>query len=290
MSETTVSFEFFPPASEKIEKNLWKAVDLLAPLKPKFVSITYGAGGSTRDRTHATVKRMQEMTGLEPAAHLTCVGATVEEVNTVIRGYWEVGVRHIVALRGDPPDGSTGCYKPHPRGYENAAALTAGIRGIGDFFISVAAYPEMHPESASPAADIEMLKKKTDAGAKQAITQFFFNPEQYFRYRDKVAAAGISIPIIPGIIPVFNLARIKSFAAKCGTKVPSWLDERCIGLDDDVAARKAIAAEIATKLCQDLRSGGVKQFHFYTLNQADLTLEICRNLGVNREPGVCKEK
>ena len=290
MSKTTVSFEFFPPASEKMEKSLWKAVDLLAPLKPKFVSITYGAGGSTRDRTHATVKRMQEMTGLEPAAHLTCVGATVEEVNTVIRGYWEVGVRHIVALRGDPPDGSTGCYKPHPRGYENAAALTAGIRGIGDFFISVAAYPEMHPESASPAADIEMLKKKTDAGAKQAITQFFFNPEQYFRYRDKVAAAGISIPIIPGIIPVFNLARIKSFAAKCGTEVPSWLDERFIGLDDDVAARKAIAVDIATKLCQDLRSGGVKQFHFYTLNQADLTLEICRNLGVNREPGVCKEK
>ena len=290
MSKTTVSFEFFPPASEKMEKSLWKAVDLLAPLKPKFVSITYGAGGSTRDRTHATVKRMQEMTGLEPAAHLTCVGATVEEVNTVIRGYWEVGVRHIVALRGDPPDGSTGCYKPHPRGYENAAALTAGIRSIGDFFVSVAAYPEMHPESASPAADIEMLKKKTDAGAKQAITQFFFNPEQYFRYRDKVAAAGISIPIIPGIIPVFNLARIKSFAAKCGTEVPSWLDERFIGLDDDVAARKAIAADIATKLCQDLRSGGVKQFHFYTLNQADLTLEICRNLGVNREPGVCKEK
>ena len=290
MSNTTVSFEFFPPASEKMEKSLWKAVDLLAPLKPKFVSITYGAGGSTRDRTHATVKRMQEMTGLEPAAHLTCVGATVEEVNTVIRGYWEVGVRHIVALRGDPPDGSTGCYKPHPRGYENAASLTAGIRGIGDFFISVAAYPEMHPESASPAADIEMLKKKTDAGAKQAITQFFFNPEQYFRYRDKVAAAGISIPIIPGIIPVFNLARIKSFAAKCGTEVPSWLDERFIGLDDDVAARKAIAVDIATKLCQDLRSGGVKQFHFYTLNQADLTLEICRNLGVNREPGVCKEK
>ena len=286
MSKTTVSFEFFPPASEKMEKSLWKAVDLLAPLKPKFVSITYGAGGSTRDRTHATVKRMQEMTGLESAAHLTCVGATIEEINTVIRGYWEVGVRHIVALRGDPPDGSTGCYKPHPRGYENAAALTAGIRGIGDFFISVAAYPETHPESPSPAADIDMLKKKTDAGAKQAITQFFFNPEQYFRYRDKVAAAGISIPIIPGIIPVFNLARIKSFAAKCGTEVPSWLDERFIGLDGDVAARKEIASDIATKLCQDLRSGGVKQFHFYTLNQADLTLEICRNLGVNRELGV----
>ena len=286
MSKTTVSFEFFPPASEKMEKSLWKAVDLLAPLKPKFVSITYGAGGSTRDRTHATVKRMQEMTGLESAAHLTCVGATVEEINTVIRGYWEVGVRHIVALRGDPPDGSTGCYKPHPRGYENAAALTAGIRGIGDFFISVAAYPETHPESPSPAADIDMLKKKTDAGAKQAITQFFFNPEQYFRYRDKVAAAGISIPIIPGLIPVFNLARIKSFAAKCGTEVPSWLDERFIGLDGDVAARKEIASDIATKLCQDLRSGGVKQFHFYTLNQADLTLEICRNLGVNRELGV----
>ena len=286
MSKTTVSFEFFPPASEKMEKSLWKAVDLLAPLKPKFVSITYGAGGSTRDRTHATVKRMQEMTGLESAAHLTCVGATIEEINTVIRGYWEVGVRHIVALRGDPPDGSTGCYKPHPRGYENAAALTAGIRGIGDFFISVAAYPETHPESPSPAADIDMLKKKTDAGAKQAITQFFFNPEQYFRYRDKVAAAGISIPIIPGIIPVFNLARIKSFAAKCGTEVPSWLDERFIGLDGDVAARKEIASDVATKLCQDLRSGGVKQFHFYTLNQADLTLEICRNLGVNRELGV----
>ncbi|MBC26879.1 MAG: methylenetetrahydrofolate reductase [NAD(P)H] [Rhodospirillaceae bacterium] len=284
MSKTNVSFEFFPPASEKMEKSLWKAAGLLAPLKPKFVSITYGAGGSTRDRTHLTVKHLQEMTGLEPAAHLTCVGATIEEVNTVIRGYWEVGVRHIVALRGDPPNGTSGRYKPHPSGYENAAALTAGIRGIGDFFISVAAYPETHPESPSPAADIEMLKRKTEAGAKQAITQFFFNPEHFFRYRDQVAAAGISIPIIPGIIPVFNLARIKSFAAKCGTEVPSWLDERFIGLDDDVASRKGVAADIATELCQELRSEGVEQFHFYTLNQADLTLEICRNLGVNCDP------
>ncbi len=284
MSKINVSFEFFPPESEKMQKSLWKAVSLLAPLKPKFVSITYGAGGSTRDRTHATVKHLQEMTGLEPAAHLTCVGATVEEVNTVIRGYWEVGVRHIVALRGDPPDGSGGCYKPHPRGYENAAALTAGIKGIGDFLITVAAYPETHPESPSPAADIEMLKRKTEAGAKQAITQFFFNPEHYFRYRDKVAAAGVSIPIIPGIIPVFNLPRIKSFAAKCGTEIPSWLDERFIGLEDDVESRKAVATDIATKLCEELRSGGVEQFHFYTLNQADLTLEICHNLGCNTEP------
>ena len=273
-----LSFEFFPPASKKMEDSLWNAVEHLAQLKPKFVSITYGAGGSTRDRTHATVKHIHEKTGLDPAAHLTCVGATIEEVNAVIRGYRDVGVRHIVALRGDPPD-TNGCYIPHPGGYENAAALTAGIKDIGDFFISVAAYPETHPESPSQAADIEMLKRKIDAGAKQAITQFFFRTDHFFRYRDEVAAAGITIPIIPGVIPVFNLDRIKTFASRCGTEVPSWLDDRFDGLDEDVVARKAIAAEVALELCEDLQSGGVDQFHFYTLNQADLTLEICRNLG-----------
>lgn len=282
MNRPSVSFEFFPPATEKMAANLWRAVERLAPLAPKFVSVTYGAGGSTRDRTHATVKRLKDETDLEPAAHLTCVGATRDEVDEVIRNYWAAGVRHIVALRGDPPD-EAAHYSPHPGGYENAAALTAGIKAIGDFFISVAAYPETHPDSPSSEADIEMLKRKIDAGAEQAITQFFFEPELYFRYRDAVAAAGISIPIVPGIIPVLNLARIRTFAEKCGTAIPDWLAERFAGLDDDAAARKAVAAEAATELCEALQAGGVDQFHFYTLNQADLTYAICRNLGLKPE-------
>ncbi|HAA92223.1 MAG TPA: methylenetetrahydrofolate reductase [NAD(P)H] [Rhodospirillaceae bacterium] len=279
MSIPSVSFEFFPPATEKMADNLWRAVERLAPLAPNFVSVTYGAGGSTRDRTHATVKRLKEETALEPAAHLTCVDATREEVDEVIQSYWDTGIRHIVALRGDPPEDAER-YNPYPGGYENAAALTSGIRGIGDFHISVAAYPETHPDSPSADADIDMLKRKIDAGAEQAITQFFFEPEYFFRYRDAVTAAGLSIPIIPGIIPVLNLARIVSFAEKCGTTIPEWLRARFAGLEEDAAARKAVAAEVATELCQNLRSGGVDQFHFYTLNQAELTYAICRNLGL----------
>ena len=273
------SFEFFPPASEKMAETLWRSVERLAPLDPCFVSVTYGAGGSTRERTHSTVKRLRDETSLEPAAHLTCVGATTTEMGSVIRSYWDAGIRHIVALRGDAP-GDSGKYKAHPEGYANSAELTAGIKRIADFFISVSAYPEKHPDSASRQADIEMLKQKIDAGAGQAITQFFFEPEYFFRYRDAVAAAGISIPIIPGIIPVTNFNRIQSFAASCGANIPVWMTQRFDGLEDDPQTRKLVAATIAAETCQKLAAGGVEQFHFYTLNQADLTYAICHILGL----------
>jgi methylenetetrahydrofolate reductase (NADPH) len=279
MQAPKVSFEFFPPATEKMEETLWHSVERLAPLNPSFVSVTYGAGGSTRERTHATVKRLRDETALEPAAHLTCVGATRHEVNAVIQSYWDSGIRHIVALRGDPPEGAGG-YTPHPDGYANAAELTAGIKKIADIFISVAAYPETHPDSASRAADIDMLKQKIDAGAEQAITQFFFEPDYFFRYRDAVAAAGISIPIIPGIIPVNNFTRIKSFAAMCGATIPDWMVKRFEGLEEDPDTRKLVAATIAAEFCHKLAAGGVDQFHFYTLNQADLTYAICHLLGL----------
>lgn len=274
-----VSFEFFPPASEKMAETLWQSVERLAPLDPAFVSVTYGAGGSTRERTHATVKRLRDETSLEPAAHLTCVGATTAEVDEVIRSYWDAGIRHIVALRGDAP-GDDEQYQPHPGGYANGAELTAGIKKIEDFFISVSAYPEKHPDSVSRQADIEMLKQKIDAGAGQAITQFFFEPEYFFRYRDAVAAAGISIPVIPGIIPVINFTRIQSFAATCGAKIPDWMTQRFDGLEEDPQTRKLVAATIAAEICQKLAAEGVEQFHFYTLNQADLTYAICHILGL----------
>jgi len=274
-----VSFEFFPPASEKMAETLWQSVERLAPLDPAFVSVTYGAGGSTRERTHATVKRLRDETSLEPAAHLTCVGATTAEVDEVIRSYWDAGIRHIVALRGDAP-GDDEQYQPHPGGYANGAELTAGIKKIEDFFISVSAYPEKHPDSVSRQADIEMLKQKIDAGAGQAITQFFFEPEYFFRYRDAVAAAGISIPVIPGIIPVINFTRIQSFAATCGAKIPDWMTQRFDGLEEDPQTRKLVAATIAAEICQKLAAEGVEQFHFYTLNQADLTYAICHTLGL----------
>lgn len=274
-----VSFEFFPPASEKMAETLWQSVERLAPLDPVFVSVTYGAGGSTRERTHATVKRLRDETSLEPVAHLTCVGATTAEVDEVIRSYWDAGIRHIVALRGDAPEDDEQ-YQPHPGGYANGAELTAGIKKIEDFFISVSAYPEKHPDSVSRQADIEMLKQKIDAGAGQAITQFFFEPEYFFRYRDAVAAAGISIPVIPGIIPVINFTRIQSFAATCGAKIPDWMTQRFDGLEEDPQTRKLVAATIAAEICQKLTAEGVEQFHFYTLNQADLTYAICHILGL----------
>src|SRR5580704_8363737 len=232
-----VSFEFFPPKTAEMEQSLWEAISRLAPLHPNFVSVTYGAGGSTRERTHATVKRILAETMLTPAAHLTCVGATRGDVDAVIRAYAEAGVRHIVALRGDPPDGAGQRYAPHPDGYSNAADLVAGIKRVADIEVSVSAYPEKHPDSASVAADIDMLKAKVDAGASRAITQFFFENDLYFRYLERVRARGISIPIVPGILPVQNFKQTKSFAQRCGASVPRWLAERFDGLEEDVATQ-----------------------------------------------------
>src|SRR5580692_4894216 len=242
-----VSFEFFPPKSAEMEQSLWEAISRLAPLQPNFVSVTYGAGGSTRERTHSTVKRILADTMLTPAAHLTCVGASREDVDAVIGAYAQAGVRHIVALRGDPPDGAGQRYAPHPGGYSNAADLVVGIKRTTDIEVSVSAYPEKHPDSASVAADIDMLKAKVDAGATRAITQFFFENDQYFRYLDRVRAAGIDIPIVPGILPVQNFKTTKTFAARCGASIPGWLADRFDGLGGDAATRKLIAAGVAAE-------------------------------------------
>jgi methylenetetrahydrofolate reductase (NADPH) len=273
-----VSFEFFPPKTEKMEGQLWDAVETLEPLAPRFVSVTYGAGGSTRERTHATVARIQRETSLAAAAHLTCVEATRDEVDQVAREYWAAGVRHIVALRGDSPSG--GPFATHPGGYENAAALVAGLRRLHPFEISVAAYPECHPDSAHAAADLDNLRRKLDAGATRAITQFFFEPETFFRYRDAVAAAGVDAEIVPGIMPIMNVASVKRMSAMCGTAVPAWMDRLFEGLDDRPAARQLVAATVAAELCRKLYAGGVRQFHFYTLNRAELAYAICHLLGV----------
>lgn len=273
-----VSFEFFPPKTEKMEGQLWEAVRTLAPLAPRFVSVTYGAGGSTRERTHATVARIQRETPLAAAAHLTCVEATRGEVDQVAREYWAAGVRHIVALRGDSPSG--GPFVTHAGGYENAAALVAGLRRLHPFEISVAAYPEAHPDSADAAADLDNLKRKLDAGATRAITQFFFEPETFFRYRDAVARAGIGAEIVPGIMPVMNVASVKRMSALCGTAVPAWMERLFEGLDDHPDARQLVAATVAAELCRKLFAGGVRQFHFYTLNRAELAYAICHLLGV----------
>lgn len=275
-----VSFEFFPPRTDDMERNLWDAIGRLAPLSPSFVSVTYGAGGSTRERTHATVKRVISETALLPAAHLTCVDATCDEIDDVIRGYWDAGVRHVVALRGDPTAGLGTKYAPHPGGYENSAALVAGIKKLGDFEVSVSAYPEKHPDSASLDADIDMLKAKVDAGADRAITQFFFDNELYFRYLDRVRARGIDIPIVPGILPVQNFKQAKNFTARAGASVPDWLAARFDGLDDDPATRKLIAAAVAAEQVLDLVDRGVTDFHFYTMNRADLVYAICHLLGM----------
>jgi methylenetetrahydrofolate reductase (NADPH) len=281
--QLSVSFEFFPPATEEMQRQLWHCIERLAPLDPAFMSVTYGAGGTTRDRTHATVRRLLSETAVPPAAHLTCVGATRAEVDTVVSDYLAAGVRHIVALRGDHPDANS-AYAPHPQGYRNAADLVAGIRRLGEFDISVAAYPEKHPDSPSVQADLDNLKRKIDAGANRAITQFFFDNDSYLRFLDTARAQGISVPIIPGIMPVTNFSKLRSFAAKCGTVIPSWLAHLFEGLDDSPEERKLIAAAVAISQCEKLREYGVTNFHFYTLNRPELTRAICHALGVRAAP------
>jgi len=274
-----VSFEFFPPKTAAMEETLWRSIRRLEPLDPRYVSVTYGAGGSTRERTHATVARILRETKLKPAAHLTCVAATRAEVDEVIRDYWDLGVRHIVALRGDPPGGVGERYQPTQGGYVNAADLCAGIKRIAPFEISVACYPEKHPESPSVEADIDMLKAKIDAGASTAITQFFFDNEVFFRYLDRVRAAGITIPIVPGLIPIHNFKQISGFAAKSGASVPDWLGHRFEGLDEDQETRHLVAGAVAAEQVLGLVDQGIAEFHFYTLNRADLVYAICYLLG-----------
>jgi len=277
--DIAVSFEFFPPKTEKMADTLWESILTLAPLGPRFVSVTYGAGGSTRERTHATVERILKETDLTPAAHLTCVGASRDEVDAVAHDYWELGVRHIVALRGDPPEAGQG-FQPHPDGYRDAAELVAGLKAVAPFDISVACYPECHPEAASAPADIEHLKRKIDAGGNRAITQFFFSADCFFDFRERVAAAGLDIEIVPGILPVTNVAQARRFAGQCGAAIPDWLDGVFEGLDERPAARQLVAATVAAELCGQLYSGGVRHFHFYTLNRAELAFAICHLLGV----------
>lgn len=279
MPPIDVSFEFSPPRTPAMEAALWQAIHRLAPLRPRFVSVTYGAGGSTRDRTHATVKRLLDETDLAPAAHLTCVGASRAEVDAVIRSYRDSGVRHIVALRGDPPAGH-GRVTSHPNGYRNAEDLVRGIRALGDFDISVAAYPEVHPEALSPRADLDNLKRKIDAGASRAITQFFFDPAVYLRFVDRARRAGIAVPIVAGILPVTNFTRTLDFAAKCGASVPRSLADLFAGLDDDPTTRNLVAAWVTAEQCRTLQNRGVHEFHFYTLNRAELTHSICHILGL----------
>lgn len=280
--DAAVSFEFFPPKSDKMEETLWDAVKTLEPLAPRFVSVTYGAGGSTRERTHATVERIERETSMAAAAHLTCVEASQAQINEVAEEYWAAGIRHIVALRGDPPVAGAK-FVSHPDGYANAAALVAGLKKLHPFEISVAAYPECHPDSASVQADIDNLKRKMDAGANRAITQFFFSPEAYFRFRDRVAAAGISAEIVPGILPVSNVAQTRKFAGMCGAEIPDWMDRLFDGLDDHPAARQLVAATVAAEMCRRLYAGGVRGFHFYTLNRAELSFAICHLLGIRAQ-------
>ena len=274
-----VSFEFFPPKTEEMERTLWQSIRKLENLNPSIVSVTYGAGGGTRERTHSTVSRILKETSLTPAAHLTCEGATKGEVDDVARAYWDEGVRHIVALRGDMPTIGQS-YKPHDLGYENAADLVQGLKKIGDFDISVAAYPETHPDSADVDADIDNLKRKIDAGADRAITQYFFDVDIYFRFMDKVLAAGIDVPIVPGIMPVTNFKMAKNFSERCGTAVPNWLEGLFNGLEDTPEIRRHIASMVTAEQCLKLYQGGVKNFHFYTLNRAELTYTICHILGI----------
>lgn len=279
MQPPAVSFEFFPPNTEKMTATLWRSVERLAPLGPRFVSVTYGAGGSTRDRTHATVERIVTEVGLSAAAHLTCVAATRTEIDAVAERYWAAGVRHVVALRGDMPTaGET--YRPDADGYAYASDLVAGLKRLHDFEISVAAYPEKHPEAADFAEEIDNLKRKRDAGAARAITQFFFDTEDFLRYRDRMTKAGLDMPLTPGILPVTNFASMAKFAGRCGASVPAWVASRFEGLDDDLETRSGVAAAMAVEQCQRLRGEGVDAFHFYTLNRAELTVAICRMLGV----------
>ena len=273
-----VSFEFFPPKTETMEATLWQSVETLRPLDPRFVSVTYGAGGSTRERTHNTVARIVRETGIPAAAHLTCVDASKGEIDDVARAYWDAGVRHIVALRGDPPRAGEK-FAAHPDGYGSAAELVAGLKRIADFEISVGAYPEPHPDSTCESADLDHLARKLDAGAQRGITQFFFEPDTFFRFRDAAAARGISAELVPGILPVSNFAQLKKMAAGCNTDVPAWMARLFENLDDKPAARQLVAATVAAELCRRLYAGGVRHFHFYTLNRAELAYAICHMLG-----------
>ncbi|PSC05078.1 methylenetetrahydrofolate reductase [NAD(P)H] [Alsobacter soli] len=275
-----VSFEFFPPKTDEAEEALWDSIHRLAPLGPDFVSVTYGAGGSTRERTQSTVTRLVRETALQPAAHLTCVGASRDEVDAVVRDYAAAGVNHIVALRGDPPGGVGAAYAPHPQGYQSTADLVRGIRDVAPFDVFVSAYPEKHPESPSLDHDLDVLQAKVDAGATRAITQFFFDNDVYFRFLDKVRARGIDIPIVPGVVPVQNFKQTAGFAARCGASVPNWLAERFEGLENDPATRRLIAAAVAAEQVIDLLDRGVRDFHFYTMNRADLVYAICHLLGM----------
>ncbi|HEV7457920.1 MAG TPA: methylenetetrahydrofolate reductase [NAD(P)H] [Roseococcus sp.] len=279
-----LSFEFFPPKNDKLEADLWACIRRLEPLAPRFVSVTYGAGGSTRSRTHDTVARLARETSLTPAAHLTCVGATQDEVNEVAREYLAAGVRHIVALRGDPPAGAAR-YEPHPGGYAQAEDLVRGLRRIGDFDISVGAYPETHPAALNADADLDFLKRKIDAGANRAITQYFFDTDVYLRFLDRCHARGITVPIVPGIMPVTNFASVKRFSAMCGASVPDWLGKLFEGLDEDEGTRRMVAATVAAEQVRILQANGVDEFHFYTLNRPDLTYAIAHILGA-RPAGV----
>jgi methylenetetrahydrofolate reductase (NADPH) len=281
--DVRVSFEFFPPKTDEAEETLWRSIARLEPLKPSFVSVTYGAGGSTRERTHRTVARLLQETSLKPAAHLTCVDATREEIDDVIRDYWELGVRHIVALRGDPPAGIGGVYTPSPDSYANATELTAAITKIAPFEVSVGCYPEKHPESPSIDNDIEVLKAKVDAGATRAISQFFFDVDAFLRYVERARAAGITIPIVPGVMPVTNFKGLSRMAGACGAAIPPWLSKLFEGLDDDADTRRLIAGAVAAETCARLEEEGFADFHFYTLNRADLVYAICRVLGLREQ-------
>lgn len=274
-----VSFEFFPPKDEQMEATLWQSIERLSPLQPRFVSVTYGADGSTRTRTHNIVTSIQETTSLTAAPHLTCVGAPREEILDIARNYWAHGIRHIVALRGDPPAGSTS-YTPHPGGFAYAVDLVRGLKTVGDFEISVAAYPEVHPEAPGGDFDLDNLKAKIDAGADRAITQFFFDADSFLRFRDRCAAAGIDASIVPGILPITRFPQMLRMAQRCGANVPEWLIHRFDGLDDDPDTRRLIAAAVAIEQVQELERQGVEEFHFYTLNRSELTYAICHALGV----------
>ncbi|NVK34723.1 MAG: methylenetetrahydrofolate reductase [NAD(P)H] [Rhodobacteraceae bacterium] len=279
-----VSFEFFPPKSEKMAETLWQTVERLAPIAPSFVSVTYGAGGSTRERTHKTVERILKETKLRPAAHLTCVGSPRDEIDQIVKDYWELGVRHLVALRGDPLEGIGKPYVPHEKGYAYAADLVAGIKKIADFDISISGYPERHPESAGWDMEIENLKRKVDAGASRIITQYFFDNDLFDDYRDRLVGAGINIPVVPGILPIQNFQQTKGFSASCGTSIPEWLERRFAGLDDDTETRKLVGAAVAYEQVMDLVDRGITDFHFYTMNRAELTYALCHMLGMSGDP------
>ncbi len=287
--DARVSFEFFPPKTPKMEEQFWGSVAALVPLGPRFVSVTYGAGGSTRERTHSMVARIVRETGLSAAAHLTCVGASKAEIAEVADAYWQAGIRHIVALRGDPPEAGQS-FQAHPEGYASAADLVTGLKTLHPFEISVAAYPESHPEAVSAQADIDNLKRKIDAGATRAISQFFFSPDTFFRFRDAAAAAGITADILPGILPVSNVQQTRKMATLCGTEIPAWMDRLFEGLDAHPGARQLVAATIAAEMCRKLYAGGVRDFHFYTLNRAELSYAICHLLGLRPNVAAQAEK